>query len=104
MGDVLKGSRALLALEKQLHAAQTALDLSDPRDHAHRVEDFGRRLVGVVALRHGEDQPVALESGLDGAQGAGPAGGYGGREAGEDDRPPERENRKRLTLTHDGSW
>ena len=81
-----------------------ALDLTDARDHAHRVEDVGRRLVGVVALRDGEDQPVALERGLDGAQGAGPAGGDWGREAREDDRPPKRENGKRLTLTHDGSW
>ena len=62
---VLERGRALLALEQQLHAAEAALDLADPGDHAHRVEDLGRRLVGVVALGDGEDQPVAFEGGLD---------------------------------------
>ena len=40
-----------------------ALDLADPGDDAHRVEDVRRRLVGVVALRDGEDEPVPLERG-----------------------------------------
>ena len=65
---VLERGRALLALEQELHAAEAALDLPDAGDDAHRVEDVGRRLVGVVALRDGEDEPVALERRLDGAQ------------------------------------
>ena len=72
---VLERRRALLALEQELHAAEAALDLADAGDDAHRVEDVRRRLVGVVALRDGEDEPVALERGLDGAQRSRPAGG-----------------------------
>ena len=66
---VLERGGALLALKQQLDAAQAALDLADPGDDARVVEDFGARLVGVVALCDGEDQPVAFECGLDGPQG-----------------------------------
>ena len=75
--------RARLALEQQLHAAEPALDLPDPGDDAHRVEDVGRRLVGVVALRDGEDQTIGLRGGLDGAQGPRPPRGDRDREPGK---------------------
>ena len=60
----------------------------------------GRRLVGVVALRDGEDQPVALERRLDGAERSGPPGRDGRGEPGEDDRPPQGENRQGLAVSH----
>ncbi len=97
---VLERGGALLALEQELHAAQAALDLPDAGDDAHRVEDVGRRLVGVVALGDGEDEPVALERGLDGAQRARPAGGDRRGQAREDDRPAQREDGERLALSH----
>ena len=56
----------------------------------------GARLVGVVALGDGEDEPVALECRLDGAQRARAAGGDRRRQAREDDRPPQGEDRKSL--------
>ena len=65
---VLQGGGALLALEQQLHAAQAALDLADARNDAHRVEDVRRRLVGIVALGHGEHEALAFQRGLDGAK------------------------------------
>jgi hypothetical protein len=57
----LKRRRALLSLEQKLHAAKPALNLSDARDDAHRVENVRCRLIGVVALRHGKYEAVALE-------------------------------------------
>ena len=87
---------ALLALEQELDAAQAALDLPDARDDAHRVEDVRRRLVGVVALRDGEHEPVALERRLDGAQRSRPPRRDRRGEAREDDGPPQRENRQGL--------
>ena len=97
---VLERGRALLALEQELDAAQPALDLADPRDDAHRVEDVGRRLVGVVALGDGEDEPVALERRLDRAKRARPARRDRRGEAGEDDRSAQRENRECLACCH----
>jgi hypothetical protein len=97
---VLEGSGALFALEQQLDATETALDLSDPRDDSHRVEDLWRGLVGVVALRDGEDQPVAFERGFDCPQSARPAGGDGCREPRENDRPAEGQDRESLAFSH----
>ena len=103
-GGVLQGRRALLTLQEKLHAAQPTLDLPDARDDAHRVEDVRGRLVGVVTLRDGKHETVALEGGLDGAQGSRTARGDGRRQAGEDDRPPKRENGKRLAFSHVDTW
>src|SRR4029079_18231538 len=61
VGGVLDGGGALLTLKQELHAAESALDLPDARDDAHRVEDVWSRLIGVVALCDSEYQPVALE-------------------------------------------
>ena len=99
-GRVLERSRALLALEQQLHAAQAALDLPDARDDAHRVQDVRRRLVGVVALRDGEDEPIALERRLDRAKRSRSAGRDRGGEPRKDHGPAKREDRKRLALSH----
>ena len=99
-GRVLERGRALLALEQQLNAAKAALDLADARDDAHRVEDVRRRLVGVVALRDGEDEPLALERRLDGAKRSRPAGGDRRGQARKDDGPPQRENGKCLASCH----
>ena len=60
----------------------------------------GRRLVGVVALRDGEDEPVALERRLDGAQRARPSGRDRRGQPREDHRPPQRENRQCLANAH----
>jgi hypothetical protein len=57
----LESGSALLPLQQQLDSAQTALNLSDARYYAHRIEDVGRRLFGVVALRNRENEPVAFE-------------------------------------------
>ena len=100
VGGILDCGGALLTLEQELHAAKSALDLSDARDDAHRVEDIGSGLVRVVALRDREHQPVALQRSFDRAEGARPARGDRRREPREDHRPPEGENGERLTLTH----
>src|SRR5688500_5702524 len=97
---VLECRRALLALKQQLHAAESALNLADLGDDAHRVENLGRRLVGVVALRHGEHETIAAQGGLDRTQGSRAAGGDRRREAGEDDRSAKRENWQYLPLSH----
>ena len=62
---VLERRRALLPLEQELDAAESALDLADAGDDAHGVENVRRRLVGVIALSNGKNEPVALEGGLD---------------------------------------
>jgi hypothetical protein len=41
------------------------LNLPNARDYAHRVQDVGRRLLGVVALRNREYEAVAFQGGLD---------------------------------------
>jgi hypothetical protein len=99
-GAVLKRGRALLALQQKLNAAETALDLTDPRDDAHRVQDVRRRLVRVVALSDGEHQALPAKRGFDGAQGARSARGDRRRETRENHRPPKREDGQRLTLCH----
>jgi hypothetical protein len=66
---ILKGGRTLLALQQKLYAAQPALDLTDARDNAHRVQDVRRRLLGVVALSDGEHKAVAFKGRLDRTEG-----------------------------------
>jgi hypothetical protein len=79
-------------LQQQLHAAEAALDLADARNDAHRVQNVGGRLLGVVALRDGEDESVALEGRFDRSQSRRPAGRYRLGKAGKNYSPPEREN------------
>ncbi len=100
---VLERSGALFALKQKLDAAEPALNLSDARDDAHRVEDLGRGLVGVVALRDGEDEAIALQRGFDGPQRSRPSGGDGSGEAGKDHRAPQGEHGKRLACCHVGT-
>ena len=97
---VLERRGALLAMEQELDTAETALHLADARDHAHRVQDVRARLLGVVLLRHGEHEAVALERRLDGAQGAGSPGRDGSGQAREDDGPTEGEDREGLARAH----
>jgi hypothetical protein len=97
---VLEGGRALLTLEQELDATEPALNLTDAGDDAHRVENVRGRLVGVVALRDGKDQPLPAQRGFDRAQGSGSSRGDGRREAREDYRPPQRKDGKGLTLCH----
>ncbi len=99
-GVELERGGALLTLEQQLNAAKAALDLADAGDDAHRVQDVRRRLVRVVALSHGEDQPLALEGRLDRAERPRPPGGDRHRQPREDDRAPEGENWKSLASCH----
>jgi hypothetical protein len=98
---VLERGGALLALQQELHAAEPALDLADAGDDAHRVEDLGRRLVGVVALRDGEDESVALERRLDRPQRPRTSRRDGRGEPREDDRPPQRKDGQGLSLSHE---
>jgi hypothetical protein len=89
---VLERGGALLALQQELHAAQPALDLPDAGDHAGGVEHLGGGLVGVVALRDGEHEPVALERRLDGPQRPRAPGRDRLGDPGEDDRPAQRQD------------
>ena len=61
----MKSGRALLTLQQKLHAAEAALNLTDARNDAHRVQDVRCWLFGVVALRDCEDETVAFEGRLD---------------------------------------
>ena len=98
---VLQRRGALLALQEQLNTAQTALDLTDAGDDARREKNVRRRLFGVVALGDGKDEPIALERRFNGSQGAGAARRDRCGDAGEHDRPAQRQDGKRLALTHD---
>ena len=60
----------------------------------------GGRLFGVVALGDGEDQPVALDGVLDGAQRAGSPGRNRCGDAGEHDRPAKWQDGESLALAH----
>src|SRR3954462_13291498 len=99
-GRKLKCGGALLTLEEELDSAEAALDLTDPRDDAHRVKDVGRRLVGVVALSDGEGEPFSLERRFDGAERARSACGDWRRETRKNDCSPQWENGKRLAVGH----
>ena len=90
---ILERGRALLALEQQLHATQSTLDLADPGNDAHRVQDVRRRLVGIVTLRNGEDETVALQRRFDRAQRPRSPGRDRGRETRKDHGPAKREDR-----------
>jgi hypothetical protein len=65
----LKSGCALLALQEKLDAAKAALDLPNARNNAHRVQNIGGWLLGVVALRDREDEAVAFQRRLDCAKG-----------------------------------
>jgi hypothetical protein len=64
----LECCRPLLSLQQELHASEAALNLTDAGDDAHRVQDVGSGLLGIVALRNCKHEPVALEGRLDGAK------------------------------------
>ena len=99
--QVLQRRAPGLPLEQQLHAAQTPLDLSDPRDGAHGIQPGGRHLVHVLALRNGEDKAgFALDGRFNGAEGCRPPRADRLRDAGEQHDLPEREHRERLTFEH----
>jgi len=97
---VLERRGPLLPLQQQLHAAEPALDLPDPRDHAHRVEDVRRRLIGIVPLSDGEHEPVTLQRRFDRAQRSRPAGRDRRGEARKDHGSAKRKDRKCLALSH----
>ena len=99
-GGVLQGRGALLPREQELHAAQAALDLPDAGDHAGGVEVLRAGLVGVVALGDGEDGALVLERRLDRAQCPGAAGRDRLGDAGEDDRPAQRQDGESLAVRH----
>jgi hypothetical protein len=99
-GRELQRSRALFTLEQELNAAEPALDLSNPGDDTHRIEDVGRRLVSVVSLRYGENEALSLESGLDGSKRSRPAGCNRRRQPREDDRSSKWEDGKCLACRH----
>ena len=61
----MKSGCALLTLQQKLHATETALDLTDARNDAHRIQNVRCRLLGVVPLRNRENEAVALEGCLD---------------------------------------
>ena len=98
--DELEGGGACLALQQQLHAAEAALDLTDPGDDAGGIEHVSGRLVGVVALRDGKDEAVAFERRLDGPQGPGSPSGDRGGEAGENDLPAKGQDGQGLSFGH----
>jgi hypothetical protein len=56
----LQGGRALLALQQQLNASEPALNLSDARNYAHRVQDVRCRFLRVIALRNRKNETIAL--------------------------------------------
>ncbi len=89
---VLHRRRALLSLQEQLHAPQAALDLPDARDHPHRVQDVGGRLIHVFPLRDREDETLLLERCLDRAQSPRSARGNRCRAPGEDRRAAKRQD------------
>src|SRR5439155_20095577 len=97
---VLEGGSALLALEEQLYAAETALNLTDARDDTHRVEDVRRRFVGIVALRDGEDEPLAFEGRFDSPKRSRPTRGDRRSQPRKNDGSPEWKNRKCLACCH----
>ena len=100
-GAVLEGRGALLTLEQELDATEAALNLANPGDDTHGVQNVGRGLVGVVALRDCEDEAVAFERSLDGPERSRPARRDGRSEARENDRPAEWQDRECLALRHD---
>ena len=97
----LQGGGTLLTLQEQLHATKSPLDLTDPGDDAGGEEDIRGGFLGVVALGDSENQPVPLERRFDGAEGPGAARRNWGGDAGENDRPAKRQDRKCLALAHD---
>jgi hypothetical protein len=96
----LKRRRALLTLKQQLHTAQSALDLSDARDHAHLIENVGRGFVSVVALRNREHESFAAQRRFYRSQCSRPASRDWRSETGEDHGSAQREDRQGLALSH----
>jgi hypothetical protein len=85
---------APLAVEQQLHARQSALQLADARDRADGVECFRGHALDVLPLGYGEDQTVGTgQRGLNGTQrGRTPSADRRGDTRKKDDLP-QREDR-----------
>jgi hypothetical protein len=97
---ILKRCGALLPLKEQLYAAEPALNLSDARDNAHRIENVRSGLVCVISLRNGEYEALALERSFDCAQRAGPTSRDRGGQTRKNHCPPKWKDRKSLALSH----
>ena len=75
---------ARLPMQQQLHAAQTALDLADLGDGPHRIENSGRDIIDVLALRDGKNESrFALQRRFNCAERRGTARATGHRNARE---------------------
>ena len=90
----------MLSLKKKLYAAKTALNLSDARDYAHRIQDFRRWLVGVIALSYRKDESIAFECGFDSAECSRSARGNRSGKPRKDYCSAKWENGYSLTLCH----
>jgi hypothetical protein len=97
---VLQRSRAHLALQQQLHTPESALDLTDARDHTHLIKNVRRRLVGVVALRDGEHESFAPQRCLDRPQRTRPTCRDRRGEPRKNHGAAQREDRQGLALSH----
>ena len=94
-------ARALLARKEQLHATQPSLNLSNARYHAHRIQNVGARLVGIIPLRNGKHEPVRLQCRLDCAQGSRSPSRYRRGESRKDYCSAKWQNWYSLTLSHE---
>jgi hypothetical protein len=98
---VVQGDASLLAVEQQLHPAQTPLHLSDARDGPYGIKALRGDRLHVLALRDCKDQPLrGGQRRLDGAKRGRSAGPDRSRYAGEQHNLPQREDRQCQPFSH----
>ena len=99
--DDLHRDAAILAVEEELHARETPLELADTGHRADGVEHLGGDLLNVLALRHREHQPLGrVQGGLNGLEGGGLAGVDRRRDIRQEDEIPQRQDGKRHSFSH----
>ena len=98
---VVDGDAALLAVEQQLHAGKTPLELPDLGDGADRVQHIGVDALDVLTLAHREDEALrGCERGLDRPKGRRSPGSDRGGDPGEQHHLAQRQHRQSQTFGH----
>ena len=98
---VVDGNAAPLAMEQQLHAGKSALELSNAGDSSDGVEHIRAYALDVLPLRNGKDQPVGTGQGrLDCPQCGRPAGTNWSGDAGKQHNLSERKDGQGQSFSH----
>ncbi len=100
VGVIAEHLGSALTLHQELDATTHAMGLDDPDDSPDLVENLGYGVVHILFLRDGEETPITIESFLYRLDGTGTTCRDRHGDPWIDNRVPQRQDRKGVTLTH----